>query len=531
MDYIKKKLNSREASKNPFKDNLESDEEYKERWFSIYVIYFTTFLMSLGFSIVVTGVWPYLDKLDPTAGKPFMGYVVGANPFGQMLFSPLLGWWSNKLGSIRMPLLVTLAVFAIASSVYSSLELFTSYRKYWMLGARFLVGVSSGNVAACSSYVSAATRVSERRKAVSMVSLAQVLGFVVGPAVQAAVVPFGDEGFWLIQDRLRLNMYTVAGWFNVFLSVINFCLFLPMVFNEHKIAAKEAMMLQGVKTEKETWKSVKVDKAATLTLILLNFVLIFNFMIMETLGTSVAMDQFAWTKGQAISFMGVLLSVGALLTCACFVMINPLCKRFSEAQVMIWGGFLLMAIGRICYLPWGSAPPTTITDMEKLDILKELQMCKLGTNTTNCDLIGEPVGCPVQSQPWCADENKIVVAQFVIGSLIGTLGFPVGLTLLQTIFSKLLGSRPQGTWMGIMTGSGSLSRILGPVLMMQIYTSYGPSWTFGVTSCMLILSVVWLYYISDSLVVEPKETKDVEMEALNEEKSEKIDEKLDNSIK
>lgn len=78
------------------------------------------------------------------AGKDFMGYVVAANPFWQMVFSPLFGWWSNRLGSIRFPLLLALAMFSLASGIYSSLELFTEYRKYWMLWARLLVGVSSG---------------------------------------------------------------------------------------------------------------------------------------------------------------------------------------------------------------------------------------------------------------------------------------------------------------------------------------------------------------------------------------------------
>lgn len=75
-----------------------------------------------------------------------MGYVVAANPFGQMLFSPLLGWWANKVGSIRVPVLVSLAVFILSSAIYSSLEAFDEYRKYWMLLSRFLVGVSSGDL-------------------------------------------------------------------------------------------------------------------------------------------------------------------------------------------------------------------------------------------------------------------------------------------------------------------------------------------------------------------------------------------------
>jgi len=43
-------------------DDLETPEEKSERWVSIRIIYFTMFLMSLGFSIILTGVWPYLDK-------------------------------------------------------------------------------------------------------------------------------------------------------------------------------------------------------------------------------------------------------------------------------------------------------------------------------------------------------------------------------------------------------------------------------------------------------------------------------------
>lgn len=49
---------------------LETAQERRERWRSVYVIYFTMFQMSLGFSIVLTGVWPYLDKVS----KPFKVY-------------------------------------------------------------------------------------------------------------------------------------------------------------------------------------------------------------------------------------------------------------------------------------------------------------------------------------------------------------------------------------------------------------------------------------------------------------------------
>lgn len=76
-----------------------------------------------------------------------MGYVVASNPFGQMLFSPLFGYWGNKTKSVRLPLFCSIAIFSIASALYSSLELLpTDTVKYWMLFSRFLVGVGSGKI-------------------------------------------------------------------------------------------------------------------------------------------------------------------------------------------------------------------------------------------------------------------------------------------------------------------------------------------------------------------------------------------------
>lgn len=42
---------------------LETENDFKKRWISVFVIYCTIFLMTLGFAITLTGVWPYLDKV------------------------------------------------------------------------------------------------------------------------------------------------------------------------------------------------------------------------------------------------------------------------------------------------------------------------------------------------------------------------------------------------------------------------------------------------------------------------------------
>ncbi|XP_060524429.1 major facilitator superfamily domain-containing protein 8 isoform X2 [Cylas formicarius] len=520
--YEKVRLLIKDSRSPKTKDNLETPEEYKERWISIYIIYFTMFMISLGFSIIVTGVWPYLDKLDPTAGKEYMGFVVAANPFAQMLFSPLVGWWTNKAGSIRIPVIVSLVIFTLASGLYSSLELFETNRKHWMLWSRFLVGVSSANVAACRSYLSAATRYSERTKAVSMISLAQVLGFVIGPAIQAAVVPLGDDGLWIIPNRLKLNMYTASGWINAALSLINIFLFLPKYFKEYKVAAKEAMVKQGKTNEKDIWKNNNPDYFAAWSLIVAFFVLVFNFMLLETLATPVTMDQFAWSKSESLYYMGILMSIGAIASIATFASIGALSKKFSEVKITIWGGFLFMVIGRVLCIPFGGDLPLTYDSDFKVNLtvfchdkLKNVSAPFLdyeilnqslrehgrwldleATNrsyirymTLNCG--EELVGCP-SSQEWCSYIPAINLVQFIFGFIFTVFGYPVGVTLIQTLFSKLLGARPQGVWMGLMTGSGCLSRVMGPVFITYVYEEYGTIWTFGFTTVMMAVSLVWL---------------------------------------
>ncbi|XP_065349377.1 major facilitator superfamily domain-containing protein 8-like isoform X2 [Cloeon dipterum] len=478
MEWLRNKRRQRRAGVYKTAD-LESISERRTRWRSVRVTYFTMFLMTLGFSIVLTGIWPYLDTLDPDAGKSFLGFVVAANPLAQMIVSPLFGYWANKIGSVRAPLITSVALFTISSVTYSLLELFPSSTvKYWMLATRFFVGASSANIAVIRSYLSSATTVRERTGAVSMMSLAQVLGFICGPAIQTAVAPLGDEGIGLFGGKIHLNMYTATGWVNVLLGAINCLCFMPFCFTEMPISAKEAQRRQGAATAEETWLGTKPDYMATWSLILAFFILSFNFVLLETLGQPLVMDQFAWTKEQAVMNMGLLMTAGAVIALVTFAAIKPLTKKFDERCLLLWGGFMLMVVGRISHIPWGDAPPVIKT--------KEMVMNQLNSNLT------EVVGCPVDEQPWCAFTPAMTMTQLLLGYFLTSIGYPIGITVIQTLFSKILGPRPQGVWQGLLTGSGCLSRVLGPIFLSYVYVNLGVVWTFSLTTVMMAVCCVWM---------------------------------------
>lgn len=234
------------------------------------------------------------------------------------------------------------------------------------------------------------------------------------------------------------------------------------------------------------------------------------------------MDQFAWSKKEALYYMGLLMSVGAVVACVTFVAIGPLCKRFAETNVLLWGGFLMMILGRVIYIPWGDSPPK---------MAEHPNTTLISTNYTSLSLMSplnqtlaeeeELLGCP-PVQEWCRTIPSMTISQFIYGYALTSIGYPIGVTLIQTIFSKILGPRPQGVWMGFMTGSGCLSRVMGPVFVGYIYTRLGTIWTFSVNTVMMLACMIWLWIFRNRLVSPTYDVPPVEMKELNKHGSSKV---------
>lgn len=77
-----------------------------------------------------------------------------------------------------------------------------------------------------------------------------------------------------------------------------------------------------------------------------------------------------------------------------------------------------------------------------------------------------------------------------------------GLTLIQSIFSKVVGTRPQGLWQSFLTVSGCASRIIGPLFVSLIYARFGTLWLSVSTGLMMVAPVIWLFFIQKRLDVQ-----------------------------
>ncbi|XP_053400186.1 major facilitator superfamily domain-containing protein 8-like [Mercenaria mercenaria] len=100
----------------------------------------------------------------------------------------------------------------------------------------------------------------------------------------------------------------------------------------------------------------------------------------------------------------------------------------------------------------------------------------------------EAVGCPYYYD-WCMYTPVIFLWQFFLGTFFVAVGYPTCNVMSYSIYSKILGPKPQGIWMGWLTAAGSLARTLGPVFVSQVYDAYGPRVTFVSLIGIIILTI------------------------------------------
>ncbi|XP_050726687.1 major facilitator superfamily domain-containing protein 8-like [Eriocheir sinensis] len=578
---------------------LETPAERIGRRRSHLVVYTTTFVMSIGFSIVLTGVWPYLRQLEPGVSKEMLGWVIAANPLGQMIASPLMGLWGNRTGSNRGAFIATVAIFCIGNFLYAVLSLFGSAARAVMITSRFIVGISSANIAIIRSYISASTTVKERTAAVSFTSAAQATGFIIGPAIQAALaVAFSkdtsgvtnstavanmteaeDEDETSVSNlEIQWNMYTATGWIGCFLGLINLILFLPCIFKEHNIATKEAHF-QKCAANDETSKLPKPDYIGLSGILITFFISVMIYVLLETIMVPMCMDLYAWTDETAVMVVGIALCIAACLCLIVFIVIGCAAKIIDERLILIIGGVLSMTVGLVIFIPMGNTYPkikncTSVdplpehfnesqgtfhsfqlvvpldlnpgnvnnmtetrdtrvksifqfNDTEALasdlvnnlddsvmtlrnatveSIVKTTDASKVPTRIAqendsitrilrrqrrHVSLDGdcEDTGCPPE-QEWCLYTPIIEIPQLAVASVFSIIGYPVTFSIASALFSKILGPKPQGVWMGILTSTGSLSRVIGPIFVSYIYTELGTRWTFILLLCPMFFTLL-----------------------------------------
>ncbi|XP_044537155.1 major facilitator superfamily domain-containing protein 8 isoform X1 [Gracilinanus agilis] len=485
------------------RDVIETEEHRRSRWQSIRILYLTMFLSSVGFSIVIMSVWPYLQKIDPTADASFLGWIIASYSLGQMVASPLFGLWSNYRPR-KEPLVISIFISVAANCLYAYVHVPPSHNKYYMLVARALVGFGAGNVAVVRSYIAGATSLQERTSAMANTSASQALGFILGPVFQTCFALIGEKGVTWQTIDLQVNMYTAPVLLGALLGVVNIVLIFA-VLREHRVD-DSGRQCKSVNFEEANPEEVhdaqgSIDQVAVITTNILFFIILFIFALFETIATPLTMDMYAWTREQAVLYNGIILAALGVEAVIVFMGIKILSKRTGERMLLL-GGFIIVFIGFFILLPWGNQFPkiqwedlhnNTISDTSSGERVTYFWKLSAGNSSEG------PTGCPVK-QSWCLSTPMIHLAQFLVAAVLIGMGYPTCNVMSYTLYSKILGPKPQGVYMGWLTASGSGARILGPVFVSQAYTDLGPRWSFSLVCGILLLAVALLGAVYRRLV-------------------------------
>ncbi|CAL9694779.1 unnamed protein product [Knipowitschia caucasica] len=472
------------------------DAVYKSRWRSIRVMYFTMFLSSVGFTIVITSLWPYLQKVDPGANASFLGWVVAVYSLGQMIASPLFGLWSNHRPR-REPLVCSIFINLLANIYYAYVHLPKTGNKYHMMISRAFVGFGAGNVAVARSYVAGATSLKERTGAMANMSASQALGFILGPALQAGLSFIGEHGITLKFIELQLNMYTAPALLAAALGLVNIFLVL-FILKEHYVDEDGRLIHPSINyTEDNVEDSGEaeenVDNVAVVTSNILFFVVMFIFAVFETIATPLSMDMFAWTRKEAVLYNGIIICCIGFESILVFIVVKLAAQRFGDRLILL-AGLAFIFCGFFSLLPWGNHyPRIQWADIKNNSLVSQMTVVSVTNSTV------EPTGCPLV-QTWCQYTPVINLPQYLTADVLIGIGYPTCNVMSYTLYSKVLGPKPQGVYMGWLTAAGSGARTLGPVFVSNVYTHLGPRWAFSLICGVVVGAILLLMAVYKRLI-------------------------------
>uniref|UniRef100_A0A915NSX8 Major facilitator superfamily (MFS) profile domain-containing protein n=1 Tax=Meloidogyne floridensis TaxID=298350 RepID=A0A915NSX8_9BILA len=249
--------------------NSSIDSSQHSDWRSLYICTFLTFCSAVQFSLYFSSMRQYLQIMDSSASENFYGYIVASYSLGQMIASPIVGYLSNRLKKIRHLLYIGIFLAFLGNALYLCVHLFPiEERRYALLIGRFVTGIGSSNISLLKAYASSASTQRDRSRAIALVTGGVALGMTMGPALMACIMN-------------AVNAFCIFTYFReVYAGVIS---------SRSQINRNEPAL-------------PKIDKRALFLCYFTRFTQMFINTNLETLGASLAMVLFAWTRTESVKY-------------------------------------------------------------------------------------------------------------------------------------------------------------------------------------------------------------------------------------
>lgn len=338
------------------------------------------------------------------------------------------------------------------------------------------------------AYASTASTSKDRSRAIACVSGGIALGTMMGPGLQLLFSPLGENGINIL--GLNISIYTSPALFCLILNVTGL-LIVKLAFVEKYIINHGKNIVQDEENgEKKIKKLASPDFIAILLCIITRFSQIFLNTTIESIGSAYTMMMFGLEKEESVSInAGVHTVAGSIAAFMFICFIFTGVRRYMKNRVFTFISLSIPLVWLIATYPY-----KFYSD--------HVQLMTNGSNA-NCD---------TEKYSWCTDLTKVNEYVYYIGFImVFGVAFSFMNITVTTLFSKVIGPRPQGTYQGVYQMAGSFGRMLAPLLMSYVYTLYGPSipWLILIVNLVVLISA-WIILRVRMVPFEKYETKKIE---------------------
>ncbi|MEN8158492.1 MAG: MFS transporter [Myxococcota bacterium] len=305
---------------------MDANPSDARRRLTLAVVFVTIFIDFVGFSVLIPVLPLFALRLGASALQ--IGWIVALYGLAQLLFLPVWGWVSDRIGR-RPVILISLLGTAISFAVLAAAETIPT-----VYLARALTGLFAASIGAAQAVVTDLTPPSERTHGMGMIGVAFGVSLVVGPAIGGALAALHEQApFYAI--------VVVAG--------ANFLIAWRALPESRPASLPRPPWRDLAKTFVPTPLRLltRVHDRRIAIFLVLFFVFFAAFAVVEAMGTLYLGRRFGATELDAALFFAW---VGLVLAATQGVLLGRLVVWFGEVRLLV-AGFAMMAVG-VAALAW-----------------------------------------------------------------------------------------------------------------------------------------------------------------------------------
>jgi MFS transporter, DHA1 family, tetracycline resistance protein len=197
----------------------------------------------LGFGLVLPLLPFYAGKFEATPVE--IGLLYSIYSLAQLIFSPLWGSWSDKVG--RRPVMLISTFGGIIAYIWFGLA--GSLAALFL--SRLMAGIMGGNLGAAQAYIADVTTPEKRASGMALIGAAFGIGFVMGPAIAAGLIHpklpeyFIQNGWIEIGTLIQSYQFEMIGFFAALMSLGSFLLVTFYLPETVDVKAAKTMDIKG----------------------------------------------------------------------------------------------------------------------------------------------------------------------------------------------------------------------------------------------------------------------------------------------